>query len=211
MNINELWIHKISKHETEMVEVLGNQSHMLVMLVNLIQEQGKKFMLEITKLGEVFDNFGNFMVDSFNELKEDVKSKKLDITEVVTNLENENPDINKPEKSLPSSLESKPSTSKPSEDDSSDGPFEKVKLKSNRKASSKQTQVKPKTSYLRRANVLFVGDSVAHDLKFREVEKITNTTIKTARGYSSVWEENSRFRNLNLTKVSKEELKKETL
>ena len=88
MNINELWIHKISKHETEMVEVLGNQSQMLVMLVNLIQEQGKKFMLEITKLGEVFDNFGNFMVDSFNELKEDVKSKKLDITEVVTNLEN---------------------------------------------------------------------------------------------------------------------------
>ena len=44
-------------------------------------------------------------------------------------------------------------------------------------------------------------------MKFREVEKITNTTIKTA-GFSSTWEDNSRFRNHNLTNVSKQELKK---
>ena len=53
-----------------------------------------------------------------------------------------------------------------------------------------------------------VGDSVAHNTNFRIVEKVTNSTIKTAKAYSSTWNERARFKHSNVTKVVKDELEK---
>jgi hypothetical protein len=55
--------------------------------------------------------------------------------------------------------------------------------------------------------ILFVGDSIAHNLMFRDVEEVTNTTLKTAKAYSSVKDENARFSHKNVTDVTIKELK----
>ena len=49
---------------------------------------------------------------------------------------------------------------------------------------------------------------MAHSVNFRMVEKATDTTIKTAKAYSSNWDNNVRFKDKNVTKVVEEELKK---
>ena len=46
--------------------------------------------------------------------------------------------------------------------------------------------VKRKTVYQHRPRVLLVGDSLAQNLEFRKVEVVTNTTVKSAKAYSSV-------------------------
>ena len=46
-------------------------------------------------------------------------------------------------------------------------------------------------------------------MQFRNVEVITNTTIKTAKAYSSVWVNNARYKELNINDVAKKELEKE--
>ena len=53
-----------------------------------------------------------------------------------------------------------------------------------------------------------VGDSVAHNTNFRIVEKITKSTIKTAKAYSSALDDKARFKHCNITKVVQEELEK---
>ena len=49
---------------------------------------------------------------------------------------------------------------------------------------------------------------MAHNLGFRKVEIVTNTTLKTAKAYSSVWDKNARFKEVNMTVVTKKELQK---
>ena len=66
--------------------------------------------------------------------------------------------------------------------------------------------VKPVTKYQLKPRVLIVGDSIAHNLEFRKVEIVTSTTIKTAKAYSSVWNKNARFKNSNISAVTKAEL-----
>jgi hypothetical protein len=51
--------------------------------------------------------------------------------------------------------------------------------------------------------VLYVGDSLAHNANVREVEVVTNTTIKTAKAYSSAWDVSARFKDKNVTDVVK--------
>ena len=58
--------------------------------------------------------------------------------------------------------------------------------------------------------MLFVGDSLVHNTNFSQVEWVTNTTIKTAKAYSSSWDENARFREKNVTDVVKKEQRKKS-
>ena len=58
--------------------------------------------------------------------------------------------------------------------------------------------------------MLFVGDSLVHNTNFSQVEWVTNTTMKTAKAYSSSWDENARFREKNVTDVVKKEQRKKS-
>ena len=57
--------------------------------------------------------------------------------------------------------------------------------------------------------VLLVGDSLAQKLNFNHAEVVTNTTIRTAKGYSSAWDKDAKFKHLNITDVARNELKTE--
>ena len=56
--------------------------------------------------------------------------------------------------------------------------------------------------------MLIVGDSLVHNSNFRLLESVTNTTIKTAKAYSSAWDNTARFSQQNVTDITKNELKK---
>ena len=73
-----------------------------------------------------------------------------------------------------------------------------------------KTNSKRKTYYQRKSRVLYVGDSLAHNANVREVEVVTNTTIKTAKAYSSAWDASARFKDKNVTDVVKNEMKSGT-
>ena len=55
---------------------------------------------------------------------------------------------------------------------------------------------------------MLIGDSIAHNANFRDVEWFTNSTLKTSKAYSSVWDKDARFKHLNVTDVAKNELGK---
>ena len=67
-----------------------------------------------------------------------------------------------------------------------------------------------KTAFQAKPKVLFVGDPIAQKLNFRKMEVVTKTTIKTAKGYGSGWEERAKKKNENMTDVTKHELEKDS-
>ena len=49
------------------------------------------------------------------------------------------------------------------------------------KKKSKPVKVVKRTHYQKKPKVLLIGDSIAHNANFREVEIVTNTTIQTCK------------------------------
>ena len=70
-----------------------------------------------------------------------------------------------------------------------------------------QRRNKKKNEYQRRSRVLLVGDSIAHNSQVRKIEVVTDTTIKTAKAYSSVFDQSARFKHQNINDVTKKELR----
>ena len=60
----------------------------------------------------------------------------------------------------------------------------------------------------KKAKVLVVGDSIAHNSNFRLLEEATNTVIHTAKAYAADFDVNSRFPNKNFKYVARNSAKK---
>ena len=56
-----------------------------------------------------------------------------------------------------------------------------------------------------------VGDSLAQNTNWHLAEIVTNTTIKTAKAYSSVWDKSARYKEMNIKDVVKHGLKDKSL
>ena len=59
-----------------------------------------------------------------------------------------------------------------------------------------------KSKFLQRPKVLYVGDSVSHNVNFADLEKKTNSRIKTTKAYSSVKDATARWPHKNIIEVS---------
>ena len=68
--------------------------------------------------------------------------------------------------------------------------------------------IKQKSRYQLKPRILVVGDSLLQNSNFRHVEKVTQSTIKSAKGYSSAVGNNDDFKHPNITDVTKNELEK---
>ena len=67
-------------------------------------------------------------------------------------------------------------------------------------------RVETRTQYQRKKRVLVVGDSLAHNTNFRKVEIGTRSTIKTAKAYSSIYDDAAKYKHKNISDVTKKEL-----
>ena len=69
------------------------------------------------------------------------------------------------------------------------------------------TNLRQQNNYQCKPRVLYVGDSLAHNANVRHIDLVTNTTIKTAKAYSSAWDASARFKEKNVKDVVKNEMK----
>ena len=151
-------------------------------------------------IGQLIDEYEHSMQD----LKDKMERQNKVTIDAIANLSTQIEAINKPA----------------TKHDSNDKAAEKHKAaKKNKTASEPNNDVKkpkkpgkskPKhvTIYQKKTRVLIIGDSVAHNANFNQIEIVTETTIKTAKAYSAAWDEKARFKHLNITDVAHEEMNK---
>ena len=149
----------------------------------------KKTMKDI--FAQIIDDFENEM----KEVKDDITKHNIQTTEAVKNLEKKIDTLIAPIQPM-----------KESTNDENNLAGEEHESNTKRKPSEEHVNMSSK--YQKKPRVLMVGDSVAHSANFRIVEKATDTTIRTAKAYSSNWDKNVRFKEQNVTKVVEDELKK---
>ena len=65
---------------------------------------------------------------------------------------------------------------------------------------------KNKSAFLQKPNILFVGDSIAHNANIANVEKQTKTRIKTRKAYSSARDNTARWPKKNVSDIVPEAL-----
>ena len=138
-------------------------------------------------------------------VKDDAQKQHSEIVNVLTDLQKKIG--NEPKARKKATLKVNPTTAPQTAPSSSAAP-PASKSKGPGGRSKEDKAAKPKTGYQRRAKVLFVGDSLVHNTNFSQVEMVTNTTIKTAKAYSSSRDERARFKELNVMDVVKNEQKK---
>ena len=158
-------------------------------------------------LGQVIDDYENNMNFMREEnTKNTIKTNKS-LQKIHQKIEILCSISSKQQQSPPaSSNESTPSTDSLSS--KTEGSGEPCSPPNNSNTRDEKKKLKKKTFYQTRPKLLMVGDSVAHNSNFRIVEEVTNCTIKTAKAYSSKWNERARFKHSNVTQVVKDELEK---
>jgi hypothetical protein len=65
-----------------------------------------------------------------------------------------------------------------------------------------RTTRRKKNAYLSKPRVLYVGDSIAHNVAIKHIEQKTETRITTRKGYSSVCDKRARFPNSNMKDIT---------
>ena len=187
------------------------------MLFSLVAEQNVDLMEEVQTLTntmkEVLEQFANDVEDHLNDIKEDVKKQNVGTANALSILTREaiklqESTTNQPQSTSVSSSSPPCASSKPKvANKSTPSAPEASSLTPKDTMPSKQTNHKKRrTIYQQKPKVLLVGDSLAHNSNFNKLEVVKNTTIKTAKGYSSVWDKNARYKHLNITDVTRNEL-----
>ena len=87
---------------------------------------------------------------------------------------------------------------------------QKTNSKPAAKTSPPSVPPKRKTKYQEKTQILYVADSVGRNVEFPIVESEVRCTIKTAKAYSSDYDEAAKWPLQNFTKVTKDELEKKS-
>jgi hypothetical protein len=223
--VDQIWNHKLDQHTGEYFNVKTfDENERKNMLFSLVAEQNVELMEEIIKLKdcmkEVLEGFAHDVEDHLNDLKKDAKKQNIGTANALSILTRE---VIKLQESTVKEAETSPTSAPPTSSSASTDPKaskipsyvpppaskeSKTKVKAKMPAEQKN-HTKRKTVYQQKPKVLIVGDSLAHNSHFRKLEIVTNTTIKTAKGYSSVWDKDARYKHLNITDVTKNELEKD--
>ena len=220
-----MYEHKLVKHPDIPQEFIPKQAGLKDMILNYIAEQNLEIMEEVitfkkdvkasfAKLtGDIKEVFND--LDKVTNVKDEETKNSLDEIKVkIHNLEKhagifENtkripvsvpPPIPSPSNSVPpapSVITSSPSLSTP--------PPVSMKSTSQTTESNKMF-ANTKTKFLNKPKVLYIGDSVAHNNDFRNLERATKTRICTKRAYSSVKDGRARLPFKNFADVTREAL-----
>ena len=165
-------------------------------------EQNVDLMEEFTNfkngIKEVLEHLINEFEENMNGLKDEVRKQNAETTKNILSLKNTI--INTPRQSPSASSASAAPSSAASSLASSVPPPKPPKNWKPKNKTKSEYQLKPR--------VLIIGDSLAHNTNFRKLETVTNTTIKTSKAYSSAWDNDAKFKHLNVTDVVKNEMGK---
>ena len=212
--IGEIWNHKLDKHAGDTFNFNNlDENARKNLLFNLVAEQNADLMEEIINLkktlkevlGQVITEFE----DNMNDFKDHSKKQHVETTKALSDLQKQMTNLERTDKPNVKPKVAKPAAQSPSPatPSSSAASLSVGKSGANQSRRPEATKPRRKTDYQRKCRALIVGDSLAHNTNFRKVEIVTNSTIKTAKAYSSVWDKSARYKELNVTDVVKNELK----
>ena len=221
-SVGELWNHKLSSHVGQPFDFnkskeTSNKDH----LITLIAEQNMEIVEELINLKSGIKGILEQLITEFEDNMKIVQSEatknKMEMIEMMKKVEKKvEQKSNSPPTASPVPAKSSPQKS----DKRKEKPLDDVKKKcsdippppsSSSTTSSKKLDsgsTKKKTEYQNKQRLLLVGDSLAHNTNFRILEEVTNTTIRSAKAYSSVFDNSARFKHQNITDVAKKELTK---
>ena len=217
--IEQIWNHKLAKHTEQGLDLNNMDKNKTQNLGIVLVENFNDLVEEVLNMKRTMKDIIGQLIDEFEDNMSNMREENTkSMTNTAKNLQNIQNKIDvlisrtntTHQQSAASSNNSPKSsnifsstTSKSNEAQSTQNSYAE-----NKHVGSKSSESKKKTNFQRRPKVLMVGDSVAHNTNFRIVEKVTNSTIKTAKAYSSVLDEKARFKHSNMTKIVKEELEK---
>ena len=156
-----------------------------------------------TALNQNFETFKRELIIPLNKIIENHNSMKQDLVTLRQNKKDSEDRIEKLEKTIDDlktvlgekiTEKTSPRMIEPKVPQPSKKPVEHMSFKK-------------KTKYLEKPKVLFIGDSIAHNVSMRKVEKDLNTRVKTVKAYSAVEDLKSRFPSKNFTDVTPAALK----
>ena len=220
--INDMWSHKLETHTGEDIDARPkDRNEDKDRTMSFIVEQNIKLMGEVLDMKKFFKDilkqFTYDVEDHINKVKEETKKQNESTANGLSILGKEilklregvkdevgpvkavsEPLYKEPERSTPNSKLTEPYVSivsaPPSVNNSSKDTSPKI--------------TKKKSRYQQKPRILMVGDSLLHKTNFRHLERATQSTIRTAKGYSSARDNDIKFKNPNITDITKTELEK---
>ena len=206
----KMYEHRLSVHPETPIGFSPKSTSAKDMAINLIAEQNMEIMEEVLdmKKGVIssFEKLSEEMRENYDLFVSEAKRKDAIAAERIKALEDKieagfkDKSKSKHESSesagqsvgskSPSSPPPPPTQPLPTPPPSSDVPRRPAHFN------------KGKTMHLQKPKVLYIGDSVAHNVNFASLEKKTNSRIKTVKAYSSVRDSRARWPAKNVTDVT---------
>ena len=188
--LTKMYEHKFINHPDDPMEFQPRMNNTQDFILNLLAEQNVELMEELQTLKTAFVKHTEDMKNCFDSLEDETKTSLINIDVKIENIKR----IKPKETSEPTSTAS--STPPPTYPTA---PPSQPPVAPSRPAHFRK---KKKSTFLAKAKVLYIGDSVAHNVEFPNLEEATNCRIRTVKAYSSVLNEKARFPHKNVTDVT---------
>ena len=193
--ILSLWNHRETAHADTTPVFVPKPKTNQDLAIAYLAEQNLELLEEMETMKKdfrgAFEEFANGIEENMilmrDESNNNSKVIKDAIEGVLRLVKKEEPAASK-ETTKPQEVPSKPAKKKP--------------------ANNAAAPVKPRSEYQAKTKVLYVADSVGRNVEFPIVEGDARCVIKTAKAYSSVYDNTAKWPENNFTKVAKEELAK---
>ena len=200
--VGNIWRHKFSKHTETFNFKTTNEVSSNDVLFNLLAEQNTNLKEEVTTLRDFIKESLKVLTENFTEIILDMKNagerQHQETRDTLSNILK-----NQSQKKLDSiTPKSNTATTKFSHNEA-----DTMKTTAEKKENNIIKKQNNKTKYQQKPKVLVVGDSLAYTANFRRIEVVTNTTIKTAKAYISVWDDAVKSKAKNIADVTEKELK----
>ena len=201
-----IWTHKLNNHSGGN-HAIGNSPVETIM--SILVEQNANIVEEINSLKDgiavFFNQLGGGIQDNFDYLTKKNNDKDASIKEVlktihikVDNLERDPAD--EITKSKMPNTSSVPKPSQNSQPESSALPL------SSKQSASNIPKGKRRNQYLSKPRVLYVGDSIAHNVNMKHIESKTSSRMTKKKAYSSIYDDRARWPAQNIYDVTKNAL-----
>ena len=209
--IADVWEHNFTEHPEKSVEYNPKQGENMVL--KIVAEQNAELIEEMELLKKdikgAFVELANVIEASIGSMKEETNDKCKTLADTVIKLYNKiskiekapitNTKNGKKPKATPSSSTSRPvASSSPSKDCPEAQASSTTRTKPSTKPPSNHKQKSPFNS---QPKILYVADSVGNTASVRKLENMSKCKIRTARAYSSTYDEQARWPQHNFTDV----------
>ena len=208
-----LWKHKFSNHSQENMNDNSIRKSPTDFILNTLAEQNADIMEVVFELKEslkgAFEHFANGLQDNFDDFAEENRKKNDSLKAVITSIHNKVERIQQVQNRRGDQISSGPSVSQPTIPPKLPTvPPPPPQTSSTAPTAQKTSNKRPKTNFLQKPRVLYVGDSIAHNVPKKHLEDKTGTRMVAKKAYSSTYDKEAKWPAKNVNDVTREALSK---